>query len=266
MISPRAARTTLGGRQQRLHDSPDLVCENPITHHSKIITDNPALDWQTRSSQSEQPGEISLTSPGQHMMPAAVTDAPGVAATSGRSVARRAKLVVLLVVAVVAVIKAPQLGSAVATAVGSAAVASPRWLALALTLAVGSMLAFAVLRRSLLRSTGDVISWRSVVSIGYTAGAVRLTMPAGGLLAVAHTFRRLPDLGVRPGAVTWSLAVGGCCPAPLTTLGLGAVAVGTGSSAVLNGMWGAAGRCGGRRDALVHHASGARRRITQRVV
>ncbi len=99
------------------------------------------------------------------MTPAAVTDAPGVAATSGRSMARCAKLVVLLLVAVVAV-------------------ASPRWLALALTLAVGSMLAFAVLRRSLLRSTGDVIPWRSAVSIAYTAGAVRLTMPAGALLAV----------------------------------------------------------------------------------
>jgi uncharacterized membrane protein YbhN (UPF0104 family) len=176
------------------------------------------------------------------MTPAAVTDAPGVAATSGRSVARRAKLVVLLVVAVVAVIKAPQLGSAVATAVGSAAVASPRWLALALTLAVGSMLAFAVLRRGLLRSTGDVIPWRSAVSIAYTAGAVRLTTPAGALLAVAHAFRRLRDLRVRPGAVTWSLAVGGVLSsAALTTLGLVAVAVDTGSSAVRNGMWGAAG-------------------------
>jgi len=124
------------------------------------------------------------------MTPGALTDAPGVgevvtaAAASGRSVSRHAKVVVLLAVAVVAVIKAPQLATAATTAVGSAAGASPLWLALAVMLAVGSMLAFAVLRRSLLRSTGAVISLRSAVSIAYTAGAVHLTMPAGAVLVL----------------------------------------------------------------------------------
>src|SRR5664279_4912112 len=49
MICPRASRTTLAGRQYRLHNGPELVREHPITHHSKIITDDPAQDWQTRS-------------------------------------------------------------------------------------------------------------------------------------------------------------------------------------------------------------------------
>src|SRR6478672_1964601 len=52
MISPRASHTTLRGRQQRLHNSPDLVREHPITHHSKIITDDLIQNWQTRSSAS----------------------------------------------------------------------------------------------------------------------------------------------------------------------------------------------------------------------
>src|SRR6476469_1023327 len=50
MIRPRASHTTLRGRQQRLHNSPDLVREHPITHHSKIITDDLIQNWQTRSS------------------------------------------------------------------------------------------------------------------------------------------------------------------------------------------------------------------------
>src|SRR5664279_2372427 len=50
MICPRASRTTLGGRQYRLHHGPEVVREHPIAHHSKIITDDPAQDWQTRSS------------------------------------------------------------------------------------------------------------------------------------------------------------------------------------------------------------------------
>src|SRR5664279_5416755 len=49
MICPRASRTTLGGRQYRLHNGPEPVREHPITHHPKIITDDPAQEWQTRS-------------------------------------------------------------------------------------------------------------------------------------------------------------------------------------------------------------------------
>lgn len=37
-------------RQYRLHHGPELVRELPNSHHSKIITDDPAQDWQTRSS------------------------------------------------------------------------------------------------------------------------------------------------------------------------------------------------------------------------
>src|SRR5664279_4944403 len=52
MICPRASRTTLGGRQYRLHNGPEPVREHPITHHPKIITDDPAQEWQTRSNPS----------------------------------------------------------------------------------------------------------------------------------------------------------------------------------------------------------------------
>src|SRR5664279_4819037 len=60
MISPRASRTTLGGRQQRLHNSLDLVREHPTTHHSKIITDEPAQDCQTLILVGRSPGRDPL--------------------------------------------------------------------------------------------------------------------------------------------------------------------------------------------------------------
>ena len=42
MICPWASRTTLGGRQYRLHNGPEPVLDHPIAHHSRIITDDPA--------------------------------------------------------------------------------------------------------------------------------------------------------------------------------------------------------------------------------
>lgn len=161
---------------------------------------------------------------------------------------RRAAVLAVTALALLALL-APQVVSlsaaavsSVTAAVSSVTTASPLWLALALALAMGSMLAFALLRHGLLRSTGEVIEMRSAVSVVYSAGAVHLTMPAGALVAVGHSFRRLRELRVRPGAVTWSLAVGGVLSsAALTALALVGVAVEIGSSAVLNGLWGAAG-------------------------
>src|SRR5664279_1786428 len=63
MISPRASRTTLGGRQQRLHNSPDLVREHPTTHHSKIITDDPAQDTTVTTEPSNQLSSQTRRSP-----------------------------------------------------------------------------------------------------------------------------------------------------------------------------------------------------------
>src|SRR6478752_5168482 len=76
MISPRASHTTLRGRQQRLHNSPDLVREHPITHHSKIITDDLIQNWQTRSSRCVHDSATTLMPPARR--PVRLSPSPSV--------------------------------------------------------------------------------------------------------------------------------------------------------------------------------------------
>ncbi len=149
---------------------------------------------------------------------------------------------VLAVVAVGILTNGSELLAAVSTAIGAAAGASPLWLSLALVLAMTSMLAFAGLRSSLLRSAGAAIPLRASLSIAYSAGAVHLSIPAGAVVAAGHTFRRLRAEQVRPAAAAWSMAVGGVLSSvALTAIGVAGLLDSSGSSALTTGVRALAG-------------------------
>lgn len=115
----------------------------------------------------------------------------------------------LIVLAVVMVLQAPAVLSVLVTAIDEALVANAGWLLAALTAAVASMVAFAVVRQRTLRVAGAPISLAEATAVSYAAGAVHLTAPAGTVVSTGYAFRRLQRSGVRPAAIAYSLAVSG---------------------------------------------------------
>ena len=136
---------------------------------------------------------------------------------TGRNARLRVGLAVLvaLVLAVEATAAAPSL----LTGVRAMAGASAGWLVIAVLAAVASMVAFGVTRHSTLRAVDVHVPLASTVAVSYIAGALHITLPAGGAFSAGYVFRQLRTWGATPAAATWSLGITGM----LATATLGVV-------------------------------------------
>jgi uncharacterized membrane protein YbhN (UPF0104 family) len=124
-------------------------------------------------------------------------------------------VLVALVLAVEATVAAP----ALLTGVRAMAGASAGWLTVAVLAAVASMVAFGVARHSTLRAVDVHVPLASTVAVSYIAGALHITLPAGGAFSAGYVFRQLRRWGATPAAATWSLGITGL----LATATLGVV-------------------------------------------
>ena len=145
------------------------------------------------------------------MTPTLTTTSTGptsaVASVDERRSGRRVVLGVSLTATLIAygVIAGPMM----VTAVRGVASASVWWLLVASVGTVGSMLAFAALRRRTIAVSGMRIPLRPLLAISYAAGAVHTTLPAGTVFSTNYAFRQLRRRGVSPSTVTWSMTITG---------------------------------------------------------
>ncbi len=133
----------------------------------------------------------------------------------GRQIA--AGVVVALVLGTEAVLAAPYLGSAMAVLAGAA----DEWVGLAMFAAAGSLTAFALVRRALLRAAGVGVSTGSALASSLVANAFHMTLPGGVAFSTAYAYRWMQRHGAGPTVAGWNLAVSGL----LSTAGLAALGV-----------------------------------------
>ena len=144
--------------------------------------------------------------------------------STGGSVPRRRRataltcaVVVLLGVDVVLV--APYLG----TAVASLLQAVPGWAGLAGLSTAGSLTAFALVRRRLLRAAGVRVSTASSLASILVSNAFHVTLPGGVAFSTGYSYRWMREHGAAPTVAGSSLAINGLLSsACLIGLGLGA--------------------------------------------
>lgn len=165
-----------------------------------------------------------LESPGtpEHPVVASVprAGADGPTGTGGRR--RRgqqiaAGVVVALVLGTEAVLAAPYLGSAMAAVTRAA----DGWVGLAMIAAAGSLTAFALVRRALLRAAGVGVSTGSALASILVANAFHVTLPGEVAFSTAYAYRWMQRHGAGPTVAGWNLAVSGL----LSTAGLAALGV-----------------------------------------
>jgi uncharacterized membrane protein YbhN (UPF0104 family) len=83
-----------------------------------------------------------------------------------------------------------------------------RWFALAILCEIGSLVAFGLSRRRLLRAGGDQARFSSVMAITYAGNALSMSIPfAGAQLAVLFSYQQFRRRGVDPAVTGWALAV-----------------------------------------------------------
>ena len=155
----------------------------------------------------------------------------------GRATALTCAVTVVLGVEVVLV--APYLGTAVASLLRAA----PGWAGLALLATAGSLTAFALTRRRLLRTAGVRVSTRSSLASILISNAFHVTLPGGVAFSTGYSYRWMREHGAGPTVAGWSLAVNGLL-----------------SSACLVGLGLAASLLGGRCELGAAAAAGRRRR------
>jgi putative heme transporter len=84
----------------------------------------------------------------------------------------------------------------------------PRWFALAILFEIGSLVAFGLSRRRLLRADGDQARFSSVMAITYAGNALSMSIPfAGAQLAVVFSYQQFRRRGLDPAVTGWALGV-----------------------------------------------------------
>ena len=86
---------------------------------------------------------------------------------------------------------------------------SPWWLAAAVGAEAVSYLAMAELQRHLLLVGGVRLRRRSVVALAWASDAVSASVPVGGPVSAAYTFRHFTNRGATPGLAGWVMAASG---------------------------------------------------------
>jgi uncharacterized protein (TIRG00374 family) len=106
------------------------------------------------------------------------------------------------------------------------------WLLLALAVEAGSLTAFGLSRRILLRAGGDRVRLRSVMAVTYASNALSQSVPfAGTELAVVYSYRQFRRRGVDAPTTSWALTVSWICSAGGLALLLVAGAIASGATA-----------------------------------
>lgn len=82
------------------------------------------------------------------------------------------------------------------------------WLLAAIGAEVVSLIAFARMRRSLLRAAGFPIPRRQIRVLTLASNAISITAPAGTAVSNVYLYRQLRRVGANTGAVTWTLLAG----------------------------------------------------------
>jgi uncharacterized protein (TIRG00374 family) len=83
-----------------------------------------------------------------------------------------------------------------------------RWFAVAIIAEIGSLVAFGLSRRRLLRAGGDQARFSSVMAITYAGNALSMSIPfAGAQLAVVFSYQQFRRRGLDPAVTGWALGV-----------------------------------------------------------
>ncbi|MCW2541601.1 MAG: hypothetical protein JWN95_3326 [Frankiales bacterium] len=103
------------------------------------------------------------------------------------------------------------------------ALSHPRWgwLGIALLAEIFSMVYFARIQRRMLAAGGVRLSIRRAVAVTLAANAMSVTLPAGPVLSIAYTFRRMQSWGASTSVIAWVMVASGL----LSTVGLTLIAV-----------------------------------------
>ncbi len=163
----------------------------------------------------EHPG--TLEHPAVPVPSAGADGRTGIGGSRRRGLQIAAGVVVALVLGTEAVLAAPYLGSAMAAVTGAA----DGWVGLAMLATAGSLTAFALVRRALLRAAGVEVSTGSALASVLVANAFHMTLPGGVAFSTGHAYRWMQRHGAGPTVAGWNLAVSGL----LSTAGLAALAV-----------------------------------------
>jgi len=147
---------------------------------------------------------------------------------------RVARLVVTAFVVALLTVELVLVTPSVLSAAASLTASSLAWLAVAALATGASMVAFARVRQRMLRAAGVRVPLVRSVAVSYAAGALNTTMPGGGVVSAAYTFRRIRDWGASTAVATWCIAVTGLlATATLSVVGATGIILGGGSTGSL---------------------------------
>jgi putative heme transporter len=151
------------------------------------------------------------TGPGHHAPAGAGRNGPGGPGGPAEPRIRRRRwgrllllAVVVAVIVTVLILDRHALGQSL-SALGSLDL---RWFAVAIVAEIGSLVAFGLSRRRLLRAGGDQARFSSVMAITYAGNALSMSIPfAGAQLAVVFSYQQFRRRGLDPAVTGWALGV-----------------------------------------------------------
>jgi uncharacterized protein (TIRG00374 family) len=85
----------------------------------------------------------------------------------------------------------------------------PGWLAAGLVLEIGSMAAYALMQRHLLRSAGVRAPLRRNVELTFAAHSLSVTLPGGTAFSTRFNYRQMRGFGATPAVASWVIALSG---------------------------------------------------------
>ena len=145
--------------------------------------------------------------------------------------ARAVQLAIGALVVTVLTVEFVLVAPSVLAVAGSLTQSSLAWLAVAAVATVASMVAFARVRQRMLSAAGVRVPLASSVAVSYAAGALNTTMPGGGVVSTAYTFRRIRGWGAPTAIATWCVAVTGLlATATLSVVGATGIILGGGTT------------------------------------
>jgi hypothetical protein len=151
-----------------------------------------------------------------------------------RGWARTARLVLGGLVVAMLTTELVLAGPTIESAVADLARSSAEWLIVAVAAALASMIAFAAVRRQILRAAGITVPLRTALAVSYAAGAIHTTLPGGTVLSTGYAFRRLRSWGACTVVATWCLTVTGLlATATLSVIGVTGLLLGGGGTGSL---------------------------------
>jgi uncharacterized protein (TIRG00374 family) len=127
----------------------------------------------------------------------------------GRTRRRRWERTILLLLAVAVIVTVLILDRhALGESLSALGGLDPRWFVLAIGCEIGSLVAFGLSRRRLLRAGGDRARFSSVMAITYAGNALSMSIPfAGAQLAVVFSYQQFRRRGLDPAVTGWALGV-----------------------------------------------------------